>query len=60
MALNIYLLHQGKATKLWSRVNNQGSEWLPAAIDIDVSGPYQVGPRHDSNGTVNIVLLIQK
>lgn len=40
MALNIYLLQENRATKLWSKTNSQGPEWLPG--NVDVSGPFQV------------------
>ncbi|XP_071398227.1 zonadhesin [Centroberyx affinis] len=42
MALNMYLLEEGKVTKIWSKANNQGPEWLPAYADITVSGPFQI------------------
>lgn len=42
MALNIYLLKNNKATKLWSAKDNHGPEWHPAYVDISVSGPFQV------------------
>ncbi|XP_055008162.1 zonadhesin-like [Boleophthalmus pectinirostris] len=42
MALNIYLLEGNRATKIWSKQNNHGSEWKPGYVDITTSGPYKI------------------
>ncbi|XP_072297526.1 uncharacterized protein [Eucyclogobius newberryi] len=42
MALNIYLLQDNKATKIWSKQDNQGDEWKLGQADIPASGPYQI------------------
>lgn len=42
MALNIYLLKDNRATKVWSAKNNRGPIWHPARIDISVAAPFQV------------------
>lgn len=42
MALNIYLLKDNRATKVWSAKNNRGPMWHPAQIDIGAAAPFQV------------------
>ncbi|XP_076001184.1 uncharacterized protein LOC142994303 [Genypterus blacodes] len=40
MGLNIYLLQENRATKVWSKKSSQGPEWLPGYIDV--TGPFQI------------------
>ncbi|KAL7850999.1 hypothetical protein AOLI_G00213550 [Acnodon oligacanthus] len=42
MALNIYKLDGNQATKIWSRLNNQGNSWQLAQIEVDSWGPFQI------------------
>lgn len=42
MALNIYLLQNHTATKLWSMSNDQGPEWHLGYVVLNVSNPFQV------------------
>lgn len=42
MALNIYLLKDNRATKVWVAKNNRGPMWHPAQIDISAAAPFQV------------------
>ncbi|XP_072771353.1 uncharacterized protein [Nerophis lumbriciformis] len=42
MALNMYVLRGNYAAKIWSMRNNQGQEWQPGNIDINVSSPFQI------------------
>ncbi|XP_029970837.1 zonadhesin [Salarias fasciatus] len=42
MALNIYLLKDNRATKVWSRTESQGPEWHQGNIDISASSPFQI------------------
>ncbi|XP_061776083.1 zonadhesin isoform X2 [Nerophis ophidion] len=42
MALNVYVLRGNYAAKVWSMRNNQGLEWQPGNIDINVSSPFQI------------------
>ncbi|CAJ1072158.1 zonadhesin-like [Xyrichtys novacula] len=42
MALNVYLLQGNIATKLWSKMNNQGPEWHPEYVDIKEPGPFRI------------------
>ncbi|KAL6468240.1 hypothetical protein MHYP_G00239170 [Metynnis hypsauchen] len=42
MALNVYKLDGNQATKIWSRLNNQGNSWQLAQIEVDSWGPFQI------------------
>ncbi|XP_047662628.1 MAM and LDL-receptor class A domain-containing protein 1 isoform X2 [Tachysurus fulvidraco] len=42
MMLNIYLLEENRATKIWSIANNQGNHWHPAQVEINPVGPFQI------------------
>ncbi|KAJ3594687.1 hypothetical protein NHX12_003994 [Muraenolepis orangiensis] len=42
MALNIYQLHMINSQKVWSMANNQGPEWRPAFVDMQVSGSFKI------------------
>ncbi|XP_037386876.1 zonadhesin isoform X4 [Pygocentrus nattereri] len=42
MALNVYKLDGNQATKIWSRLNNQGNSWQLAQIEVNSQGPFQI------------------
>lgn len=42
MMLNVYLLEENHATKIWSRDNSQGNHWHLAQTEINPMGPFQV------------------
>lgn len=42
MAFNIYQLVDNRATKIWSKYNNQGDSWQEAKVEMKVSGPFKV------------------
>eukprot|EP00066_Takifugu_rubripes_P025444 XP_011614710.1 PREDICTED: zonadhesin-like isoform X2 [Takifugu rubripes] len=42
MALNIYLLKDNRATKVWSAKNNRGPMWHQAQIDIGATAPFKI------------------
>ncbi|XP_046731765.1 MAM and LDL-receptor class A domain-containing protein 1 isoform X3 [Silurus meridionalis] len=42
MMLNVYLLEQNRAIKIWSKSNSQGNHWHEAQIEISPMGPFQI------------------
>ncbi|XP_053507428.1 MAM and LDL-receptor class A domain-containing protein 1 isoform X2 [Ictalurus furcatus] len=42
MMLNVYLLEENHATKIWSRDNSQGNHWHLAQTEINPMGPFQI------------------
>ncbi|MCI4390787.1 hypothetical protein PGIGA_G00126870 [Pangasianodon gigas] len=42
MLLNVYLLEENRATKIWSGANNQGNYWHLAQTEITPMGPFQI------------------
>ncbi|KAL2097126.1 hypothetical protein ACEWY4_006333 [Coilia grayii] len=42
MSLNVYQLVGNRATKIWSKSNNQGDSWRQAKVEITVSQPFKI------------------
>ncbi|XP_057184179.1 zonadhesin-like [Triplophysa rosa] len=42
MALNLYLFENNRAVKLWSNVNNQGTRWFQAKVEIKPQAAFQI------------------
>lgn len=60
MALNIYMLQDNRATKVWTAKNNRGPIWHPAQIDISAAAPFQVDVMIITDSSYNYAMLIPK
>lgn len=42
MSLNLYIFENNRASKIWSRTNNQGNSWYQGQVEIKPQQPFQV------------------
>ncbi|KAM9439245.1 uncharacterized protein Hap1MRO34_026562 [Clarias gariepinus] len=42
MFLNVYMLEENRATKIWSKTNSQGNHWHLAQTEINPMGQFQI------------------
>ncbi|XP_042574853.1 MAM and LDL-receptor class A domain-containing protein 1-like isoform X2 [Cyprinus carpio] len=42
MLLNLYIFENNRASKIWSRTNNQGNSWYQGQVEIKPQHPFQI------------------